>query len=334
MYDRSRLREEHFGILTDDNLALEASLVRPMGLDDRDVSTVQLWVPKYPLTRSSLLTAARYETVAIGHRNQTVNLTLDLRGSGESDGIPSDEGFEIDLRSAHEWAKERFGPEVTFRVLGFPDLGQADRLLALPLRPGVLAEFYRYETDEVSRGRVLYLSQYRHFSREDDALCRSLADADFTVFGGDLMRYLLPAAPLTLDSMWKDGNAMVTQIGRPLYIIARSPAAGPALALATGVDGIGGVVVTGPAQAGLDLPHLFTAARPGELDLIQLVDKARPRPVVFLWNRAEAGDASPQQLRQVYERTKKPTLWGVIRELESSILLNALGWLIENGRPG
>jgi hypothetical protein len=330
MFDRATVTEEHFGILTDDELALEATLIRPAGLADEEVHAVQAWVPKYPLTRSSVLTTARAEVAAIGASSKMVNLTFDLRGSGESDGIPSDEGFQIDLHSAREWAKERFGPDVIFRTLGFPDLGEADRLVALPLRPGVLAELYRYDPDDVSQGRVLYLSQYTDFSRDDDALCRKLAEADYTVHGGDMMRYLLPAAPLTLEALWEDGGMLGMQIGRPFYLIARAFAAGPALAMAAGVRSVGGVIVTGPAQAGLEPPHLFAQDDLARLQLADLVRQISPRPVVFLWNRAAAGRVPPDGLKSVYEQAGKPSLWGVVPQLDALILLNALKWLASN----
>ncbi len=333
MFDSATIAEEQFGILTDDQLALEATLIRPAGLLDADVRVVQVWVPKYPFSRSSLLTAARVQTAALGAKSGTVNLAFDLRGSGESDGMPSDEGFQIDVRSVRAWARERFGPGAIFRALGFPDLGQADRLVPLPVRPGVLAELYRYNPDAVSQGRVLYLSQYADFSRADDALCRSLADLNFTVHGADLMRYLLPASPVTLEAFWSDGQMLAMQIGRPFFVVARAFAAGPALALAAGVPSIAGVIVTGPAQAGLEPSHLFSEGDRVRLQLADLVAQISPRPMVFLWNRAEAGGVSSDGLKGVYERAGKPSLWGVVPQLDASMLANALNWLGDN-QPG
>ena len=330
MFDKATIEEEHFGILTDDDLALEATLVRPEMLIDENVRVVQVWVPKFPLTRSSVLPAARAEIAAAGASVRMVNLTFDLRGSGESDGTPGDEGFEIDIHSVHEWAKERFGPDVVFRALGFPDLGRANRLIALPLRPGVVAELYRYNPDDESKGRVLYLSTYGDFGREDDALCRALADADYTVYGGDLMRYLLLAGPLTPEALLGDGAALGTLIGQPFFLIARAIAAGPALVIAAGVPAVGGVIVTGPAQVGLAAPHLFSQDDPAKLDLTHLVTGLSPRPAVYLWNRAEAGRTTADALKEIYNQTGKPSLWGAVREINASILLNALGWVLSN----
>jgi hypothetical protein len=330
MFETENIKEEHFGILTDDDLALEATLVRPGMLTDDRVQTVQVWVPKFPLTRSSVLPAARAEIEAVGSGSRMVNLTFDLRGSGESDGTPSDEGFEIDLHSAHEWAKERFGPDVVFRTLGFPDLGGADRLLAYPLRPGVVAELYRYNPDEESKGRVLYFSSYGDFDRADDALCRALARADYTVYGGDLLRYLFMAGPLTPEELRSDGVALGTLVGEPFYLIARAFAAGPALAIAAGNPAVGGVIVTGPAQEGLNAPHLFSQDDPAKLDLSLLIKNLSPRPAVYLWNRAEVGRVTADGLQRIHMQTGKPSLWGAVREINASILLHALDWVQKN----
>ncbi len=322
--------EEHFGILTDDGLALESTLVRPVRLDDKDVRSVQVWVPKYPLTRSSMLPVARREIVALGPGAATVNLTFDLRGSGESDGVPSREGFEVDLHAAHEWAKERFGPKVAFRPLGFPDLGEAENLLALPIRPGVLTELYSYAPDDPNDVSVLYYSTYARFERKDDALCRAMADRGYKVYGADMLRYLLAAAPLTLEDLWKDGTVLLSRLGRPLFMIARAYAAGPAFMMALGAPEVAGVMVTGPSQEGFTPLGLFSGENPNRLVLTRHARKFAPRPLLFLWNRAEAGKLDPESLRQVYAAAGKPRLWGVIPDLDSATLLNGLEWLRSN----
>lgn len=333
MSDRITIEEEHFGILTDDALALEATLVRAAGCSDEEVRSVRVWLPKYPLTRSSVLPAARAEARALGAESRAIYLTFDLRGSGESDGEPSDEGFEIDIHSAHEWAKERFGPEVAFQVCGFPDLGAANRLVALPLRPGVLVELYRYHPDDVeTQAHVIYLSRYGHFGREDDALCRSVADAGYVVYGGDLLRYLLLAGPLTTETFAQDAAGLAVQLGRPLYLVARALAAGPALLMASTVPAVNGVVVTGEAQEGLAAAHLFSQENPARLMLLRQVKKLAPRPAVFFWDVAEAGGAAPDDLKALSDVTQRPRLWGMIPKIDAPILLKALGWLGEN-RP-
>ena len=87
-----------------------------------------------------------------------------------------------------------------------------------------------------------------------------------------------------------------------------------------------GVIVTGPAQAGFDPPHLFFQDDPAQLDLTVLVKELSPRPVVFLWNRAEAGDIPPDRLKRIYDQIEKPRLWGVVSQIDASMLLNALNW--------
>ena len=323
--------EEHFGILTDDGLALDATLVRPPGQADGQVLVVQAWVPKFPLTRGSVLTAARREAAAAGELSRTVNLTFDLRGSGESDGAPSDEGFKIDLHSAHEWAKERFGPKVAFRPFGFPDLGQANHLITLPLRPGVLAELYRYNPPGQSKANVLYFSRYTNFAREDDALCRAVAGDGYTVYGGDLMRYLLLAAPLSLEALWADGAILAKMLGRPLCLVARSFAAGPALIMAAGVKVISGVIVTGPAQEGLAPRHIFSQENPAHFMLSRQITKLPPRPLIFLWDRSESGHLSPDGLKSMHNLVEGPRLWGIVPQINAGILLHALGWLMSRG---
>ncbi len=331
MLDRTAIKEEFFGILTDDGLALEATLVRPAGMPDRNVQVVQVWLPKYPLTRGSVLTLARRDTIATGERSRMVNLTFDLRGTGESDGIPSPEGFEIDLRSAHEWAKERFGHDVVFRPLGFADLGGANRLVTIPLRPGVLLELYCYNSVGASKGNVLYFSQYTSFNRGDDALCREVADAGYTVYGGDLVRYLLLAGPATPEDLWADGRALALQMDQPLYLVARAFAAGPAMVMAAGVPAITGIIVTGVAQEGLQPAHLFAQDNPAHFMLSRHIKKVGPRPIIFLWNRAEAGQFLSVSLKGIFELAEQPRLWGVVVHVDSSILLNALNWLKDNG---
>ena len=327
MFDRSAVEEEQFGILTDDGLALEATLVRPVGLVDGEVKVVQVWVPKYPLTRGSVLPAARREIIALGKEHRMVNLAFDLRGSGDSGGIPNDEGFQIDLNSAHEWARERFGQEITFRRLGFPDMGGANGLLTLPLRRGVLAELYRYDPPGPRKATVVYFSQYGNFGPEDDELCRSIASGGFTVYGGDAMRYLFLAAPVTLDSLALDANEVVERLGQPFYLVGRAFSAGLALMMAIQAPSISGVVVTGPAQEGLMAPHLFDLSNPANFMLARHVRKLPPRPAVFLWNRTEAGSISPERLKSIHDLAGKGCLWGVVAQIDGRVLINALEWL-------
>ena len=330
MFDRQQILEEYFGILTDDGLALEATLVRPRALLDSRVEAVRAWLPKYPLTMSSVLPAARREVMAAGPASTIANLVFDLRGTGESEGVPSPEGFAIDVHSAHEWAKERFGEEIGFHTLGFPDLGKANHLVNMPLRPGVMVELYCYNAPGASQGCVLYLSRYSDFDRQDDEICHALAAGNYTVYGGDLMRYLLLAAPLTLDTFVRDSAAVAARLSQPLYLAARSQAAGPALIAAAFTPSVAGVIVTGSAQEGLANSFLFDRSTPSQWLLSGPIKKLAPRPVVFLWNQEEGVARSSESLRALYQMAEKPRLWGVVPAVDGPLLLNALTWLVDN----
>jgi hypothetical protein len=294
------------------------------------VRTVQVWVSKYPLTRSSLLPAARVSTMSAGIEPGLVNLTYDPRGAGESDGVPSREGFEIDRHSIEEWAKERFGGGVELVFFGFADLGEADRLITMPLREGVFLELYRYNPAREERGTILYFSRYTHFSRDDDALCRAMADEGYLVYGGDLMRYLLMAGPeLAVEVLLEDFGVMLGHMGRPLLMVARAFSAGPALLVAAAHKTIDGVVVTGPAQEGLSLAHVFSSERPSQLMLVRHAKDYSPRPGVFLWNVAAAGKVDPKGLKAFHDAMQGPRLWGVVPRVDRALLTNALRWLDE-----
>jgi hypothetical protein len=328
--DRTKVTEETFGILTDDNLALEATLVRPADLKDDTVRTVQVWVPKYPLTRSSLLPAARASTMAAGADQGVVNLTYDPRGAGESDGVPSQQGFEIDVSSIGEWARERFGAQIELVVFGFADMGRANQLITMPLREGVFLEMYRYSPNGNGRGTVLYFSRYTHFGRDDDGLCRAMADEGYMVYGGDLMRYLLLAGPeVALTTFLEDLGVMIRYAERPLFVVARAFAAGPALVLAAANKAIDGVVVAGPAQEGLTLAHLFSRERPSQLVLLRHTRDYAPRPGVFLWDTAAAPRLDAQGLRAIHDAMEGPRLWGTVPRVDAALLTNALRWLAE-----
>ena len=69
--------EEQFGILTDDDLYLDCVLVRPAEMEDENLRVLRVWVPKYPLTKSSLITCARQEVQAFGRQNKLAHLVFD-----------------------------------------------------------------------------------------------------------------------------------------------------------------------------------------------------------------------------------------------------------------
>jgi hypothetical protein len=273
--------------------------------------------------------------MSAGPDHGLVNMTYDPRGAGESDGVPSREGFEIDLRSIRAWAHERFGPAVDLVSFGFADLGLASRLITMPLREGVFLELYRYNPQGEERGTLLYFSRYTHFSRDDDELCRAIADQGYLVYGGDLMRYLLMAGPdLAVDTLLEDLGVMLQYMGRPLYMIARAFAAGPALLLAATNQAIDGVIAIGPAQQGLTLAHLFSHEKTSQLVLLRYAKAYSPRPGVFLWNAAAGGRLDPKTLKAFHDAMGGPRLWAVVPRVDEALLLNALRWLRDQTGEG
>ena len=109
--------EETFGILTDDDVYLDCVLVRPRGTTDANIKALRAWIPRYPLTKSSVITCARQEVLGAGIGSPVAHLVFDLRGTGQSEGQRDDHNFEMDLEGVRLWAAERFG-DVNFGFLG------------------------------------------------------------------------------------------------------------------------------------------------------------------------------------------------------------------------
>ena len=103
----------------------------------------------------------------------------------------------------------------------------------------------------------------------------------------------------------------------------------PALLLAADNKAIDGVVVTGPAQEGLTLAHLFSRERPSQLVLLRHARGYSPRPGVFLWNTAGATKLEPKGLKAFHDAMEGPRLWGTVPRVDAALLTNALRWLAE-----
>ena len=97
--------EEAFGILRDDDLVLDCMLVRPSQATDADLKAIRVWVPRYPLTKASVITCARQEVDALGSQGNVAHLVFDLHGTGDSEGVASDHDFDADLRAVRLWAE-------------------------------------------------------------------------------------------------------------------------------------------------------------------------------------------------------------------------------------
>jgi hypothetical protein len=185
MPDTTLYTEESFGILTDDDVYLDCVLVKSPELQDEALQMLRVWVPKYPLTKASLITCARQEIIGYGRAARVAHLVFDLRGTGESEGRPGDRAFHLDLQGIRAWALERFGA-INFGFLGLPlDRGQVQ---PIPVRPGVVFEASIYRPPVANGGAaalnagqecppIVYLATYGNFGRSDDALCVALARA-------------------------------------------------------------------------------------------------------------------------------------------------------------
>ena len=51
----SLYEEEEFGVLSSDDLYLDCVLVRPKALKDSQLELLYVWVPRYPLTKTTLI---------------------------------------------------------------------------------------------------------------------------------------------------------------------------------------------------------------------------------------------------------------------------------------
>lgn len=325
--------EETFGILTDDQLYLDCILVRPANTPDEELQVLRVWVPKIPLTKSSVITCARQEVQSYGPDGRIAHLVFDLRGTGESDGLPGNEDFDLDLHAIQEWAKERFG-SINFGFLGFP-MSEYGRVTMWPLRVGSVMESYYYHAagDNLTPPTILYLSSYGNFSRRDDSLCTKLADAGYEVFGLDPLRYLLHASvthQLTPEELHEDIRDLVQMLPSRPIVIGRPLAAGLALLWAAQNQHIRGVIAIGRAQAGFNPAHIFQNFNPYTYLLSRQVRQIAPRPVVLVRHEGHKLGGDETELNSLLESCKEPRRLEVTQKLSSQFLLELLQWIEAN----
>lgn len=324
--------EEAFGILTDDDLYLDCRLVKPANLTDETLRALSVWVARYPLTMSSVITCARQEAAAYGSDGVTAHLVFDLRGTGESEGEPGDRRFNRDLEAVKAWAAERFG-SITLRFLGMP-LGKG-RVSPLPLRPGVVMEQYLYEPESpADRPPILYLSTYSNFDRLDDARCQALARAGYTVYGLDPLRYLLHASArerLEPAVVWEDCRQLCRALPGDPVVIAQPVSAGLALFWAAGVQEIAGVVAIGQAQAGFKVSHIFDPGKQYNFFLSRHIFQIAPRPVVLVQRQGKALGGDEDELSSLYQTCGEPRRRESVPEISPAFLLEMLAWIEEKG---
>jgi hypothetical protein len=325
--------EESFGILTDDELYLDCILVKPANASDEDLKVLRVWVPKYPLTKSSVITCARQEVQSYGPDGVIAHLVFDLRGTGDSDGLPGNMAFDQDIHAVGEWAKERFG-RINFGFLGFPE-SEYGRVNMWPLRVGSVMESYYYHAsgDSLTPPTILYLGSYGNFSRRDDILCTKLADQGYEVFGLDPLRYLLHASithRLTPDDLHQDFNSLVQMLPSKPIIIGRPLAAGLALLWATNVKDSRGVIAIGLAQSGFRPGHIFQNQNPYNFMLSRLVGQIAPRPVVLAHHTSHKLGGKETELNTLFQNSKEPRLLEKTEKLTSKFLIGLVRWVEEN----
>lgn len=321
--------EEPFGILTDDNLYLDCVLVKPVGVNDEDLRAIRVWVPKYPLTKSSVITCARQEVRSHGVKRKVAHLVFDLRGTGDSEGVMGDQDFKQDLHAIAEWAKERFG-RINFGFLGTPDSGNG-RVNLWPLRPGSVMESYHYPaTGSLLPPTVLYLSTYGSFSRTDDNICNKLAEAGYHVYGVDPLRYLLHASAnhrLSPDDLAADLQILIQMLPSKPIIIGQPLAAGLALLWTSRVNKVAGVVAIGRAQAGLSPSHIFHNNNPYTYLLHRAVPDISPRPLALVLLKGNALGGDEDEMTTLMQSSKMPNRLEQVSSLSLDLVLELLTWV-------
>jgi len=322
--------QEDFGILTDDNLYLDAMLFKQVGVSDEEIKVLRVWVPKYPLTKTSVITCARREIQSYPPNSGIAHLIFDLRGTGDSDSLLGNHDYLTDLRSIKAWAMERFG-KINFGLLGFPssENGNVDMW---PLRIGSMLETYHYfaKGEELVAPTVLYLSSYGNFSHADEKRCMTLAEEGYDVYGMDPYRYLLSASAsqrLTPDMLCDDLRLLIQMLPVAPSIIAEPMAAGLGLLWAAGVPEVKGVIAIGRAQSGLMPKHIFDHSETAVYDLRTLISKIAPRPTVIVHHDGNPMGGDKKRMEILFEHSQEPHRLESTEKISSGLLLNLLAWM-------
>ncbi|MCP4426938.1 MAG: hypothetical protein GY803_20810 [Chloroflexi bacterium] len=325
--------EESFGILTDDDLYLDCILVKPTDAKDEDLRVLRVWVPKYPLTKSSVITCARQEASSYGASGKIAHLVFDLRGTGNSDSIQGNYDFATDLHAIEEWAKERFG-KINFGFLGFP---QSDygRINMWPLGVGSIMESYYYpaNNESLTPPTIIYMGSYGNFSLRDDALCVALADSGYAVYGLDPLRYLLHASvarQLTPNDLFSDMRELIQMLPSDPIIIGRPLAAGLAILWAANVNAIRGVIAIGRVQAGFNPGHIFHNRNPYTFALHRQISHITPRPVALALHVKHPLGGDRDELKMLFQNSREPRRLEQTKKLSSEFLLDLVNWIEEN----
>jgi len=323
--------EENFGILTDDDFYLDAILVKPANLTDEKLRVLRVWVPKFPLTKTSVITCARQEVKSYGPDGRIAHLVFDLRGTGESDGILGRHNFKLDLGAVAAWAEERFG-KINFGFLGTPTLREG-RVNMWPLRTGAVMETYFYPavgTPDILPPTIVYLSTFGHFGQTDEKLCRQLAQQGFAVYGLDPLRYLLHASAqerLTPQLVADDLRIFLQMLPQNPIVIGQPMSAGLAVLWGTLTDKVKGVVAIGRAQAGLQPAHIFVTDNPYTFLLTRQVGKLAPRPFVLVKQSGHALGGDDEEMAALFNSSQEPHRFEVVENIDASFLTQMVKWV-------
>jgi hypothetical protein len=320
--------EESFGILTDDDLVLDCILVKPIKTADGDLKAIRAWVPRYPLTKASVITCARQEVDALGSEGRVAHLVFDLRGTGESEGAATDHNFGVDLRAVRLWAQERFG-DISVGFLGRPH--GREQVDVRPIRPGVVMETYHFRPEDgVESTPLLYLSTFGAFSASDEATCHALSRSGYDVIAMDPLRYLLHASAqgrLTARDLWDDAQIVCDQIPAPPLILGQPVGAGLALFWASGVENFRGVLALGLAQRAFRPSHIFANNNPHTFFLARQVHKITPRPVAYVRESAHPLGGSRDELAALHQTSGAPRRLEEVEQATDDLLFHLLDWL-------
>jgi hypothetical protein len=327
--DSPSYEEEFFGILTDDGLYLDCVFYRPPGVPDADLRAIRVWVPKVPLSKTSVMTCARHEVSAAGSKGRIAHLVFDLRGTGLSD--VKDDKYENDLAGIKLWAEERFG-DINVGFYGTPIMayGSVDMM---PVRPGVVFEQYVYPARGMPSPRtIFYLSTYGNFTEYDERLCLHLCQAGYHVIAIDPLRYLLHAGHQNLlkpEDLWSDFAALQQTFLAPPFIIAQPIASGLGLLLAAGPIPVAGVVSVGRAQASFVPSHVFNNSNPHTFFITRYVKRISPRPAVFvLDSRSRKEDT--EELATLLKSSGDPKRLEKTRLITPKFLFEMIDWIKES----
>jgi hypothetical protein len=328
--------EEPFGILTDDDLYLDCVLIRPRNTSDADLKVLRVWVPRYPLTKTSTIVCARQEVQSYGPNGTIAHLVFDLRGTGESEGAMLDKDFKTDLKSIKAWSDERFGTAINLGFLGSPELSQGARVNMIPIRPGVVMETYYYPTAVPNNPTLLYLATYGNFDRTDDTLCQALSQAGYEVYGLDPLRYLLHASTsqrLTPKQLASDLATVCEIIDHPPTIIGEPISAGLALLWTALHDPIKGVIAIGRASPAFRAKHIFDLDQEQNFNLTRYSNRITPRPLTLIWQEGHPLGGDKTEMAALYQNAGEPRQLQRTSQLTPPFLLAQLQWQASHGAP-